>query len=306
MDILGVDFTSRPTPRKPITVARGTLQGGTLRVATVLRLPSLVELQSLLAAPGPWVGAIDFPFGLPRELIDALGWPGAGARQRRHWPRLVRHYAALDRQEVSALFDQFRARRPQGTKYAHRATELAAGAHPSMKLVNPPVGWMLHEGAPLLLGAGVHLPGMRSGDRSRVALEAYPGHLMRSIAAGWGERRPPPYKNDALRKRRPSHREARVRLLWALVEGEHPLRIRLDVPVGLAAAAVEDGTGDTLDALAAAVQAAYGAAAGAPHFGLPRRFDPLEGWIVSVPEASPTRGPAIAAAGEHAEERSAR
>jgi hypothetical protein len=152
-----------------------------------------------------------------------------------------------------------------------------------MKLVNPPVAWMLHEGAPVLLRSGVHIPGLRTGDRSRVALEAYPGQLLRTIAAGWGERRIPSYKNDAPGKRRPAHREARVRLLWALVEGEHPLRIRLDVPVGLAAAVADDGTGDTLDALAAAVQAAYGAACGAPHFGLPSRIDPVEGWIVGAP-----------------------
>ncbi len=28
-----------------------------------------------LAQPGPWVGGFDFPFGLPRELVEHLGWP---------------------------------------------------------------------------------------------------------------------------------------------------------------------------------------------------------------------------------------
>jgi len=283
VQILGVDFTSRPGRGKPITAAWGTLDGGRLRIRELLRLPRLDAFAALLATPGPWVGAFDFPFGLPRELIDGLRWPGAGARRRRDWPRLLRHYARLDRDEVGSRFARFRVLRPEGRKYAHRATELAAGARSSMKLVNPPVGWMLHEGAPILLRSGVHVPGMRTGDRDRVALEAYPGHLMRSIAAGWGDRRAPPYKNDAPGKRRPGHREARVRLLWALVEGEHPLGVRLDVPVGLAKDAVADGTGDTLDALAAAVQAAWGAAQGSPRYGLPRRFDPLEGWIVGVP-----------------------
>jgi hypothetical protein len=287
--ILGVDFTSRPARAKPITLARGVLADDTLTISTVERLPSLEAFADVLASRGPWVGAFDFPFGLPRELIDALGWPGAGSRRRRDWPRLVQHYAAMDRAVVARKFESFRSQRPVGRKYAHRATELAAGAHASMKLVNPPVAWMLHEGAPLLLAAGVHLPGMRNGDRSRVALEAYPGLLMRSIAAGWGERRAPPYKNDAPGKRRPAHRETRVRLLWALVEGEHPLRIRLDVPVGLAAAVADDGTGDTLDALAAAVQAAWGAARAGSNYGLPKRFDPLEGWIVSAGLAGTAR-----------------
>ena len=37
-----------------------------------------------------------------------------------------------------------------------------------MKLANPPVGWMLHEGAPRLVAAGVHMPGVARGDPSRV------------------------------------------------------------------------------------------------------------------------------------------
>jgi hypothetical protein len=295
-EIVGVDFTSRPTPAKPVTAAWGRLEGDRLRIREVLRLPTLDAFEAMLGTPGPWVGAFDFPFGLPRELIDALGWPGAGMRQRRFWPRLIRHYAALDRDQVTKRFDRFRARRPEGRKYAHRATEIAAGAHASMKLVNPPVAWMLHEGAPILLRSGVHVPGIRSADRNRVALEAYPGHLLRGIAAGWGARRTPPYKNDATGKQTAEHKEIRIRLLWALVEGEHPLTIRLDLPVGIAADAADDGTGDTLDALAAAVQAAWGAAQGAPAYGLPRRFDPLEGWIVGALPSVPC-GPARGAPG---------
>lgn len=292
--IIGVDFTSRPSHRKPITVARGRLAGDKLSVSAVDRLPSLDAFARLLEERGPWVGAFDFPFGLPRELIDKLRWPGAGTRTRRYWPKLIHHYAVLDRQQVSVLFDRFRARRPAGRKYAHRATEAPARAHAAMKLVNPPVGWMLHEGAPALLNAGVHIPGIHAGDRSRVALEAYPGFLLRLVTARWGERRTPPYKSDAPGRRRPAHRECRVRLLWALVEGEHPLAIKLDLPVGLAAAAIDDGTGDTLDALAAAVQAAWAASRSDANFGLPRRFDPLEGWIIGAGEFDD--GPSLAAA----------
>jgi hypothetical protein len=40
-----------------------------------------------------------------------------------------------------------------------------------MKWVNPPVAYMLHAGVPLLIDAGVHLPGcmpaIRSASRSR-------------------------------------------------------------------------------------------------------------------------------------------
>ena len=52
-----------------------------------------------------------------------------------------------------------------------------------MKWVNPPVAYMLHAGVPLLLDAGVHLPGLHAGDPARVALEAYPGLLAREDVA---------------------------------------------------------------------------------------------------------------------------
>ena len=42
-----------------------------------------------------------------------------------------------------------------------------------MKWINPPVAYMLHAGVPLLLAAGVHLPGLHTG-MPGVALEAYP------------------------------------------------------------------------------------------------------------------------------------
>ena len=35
-------------------------------------ITTLAGFEALLAAPGPWFGAFDFPFGLPRELVDSL------------------------------------------------------------------------------------------------------------------------------------------------------------------------------------------------------------------------------------------
>ena len=40
---------------------------------------------------------------------------------------------------------------------------------------------MLHAGAPRLLKAGVHLPGLHDGDPTRVALEGYPALLAREV-----------------------------------------------------------------------------------------------------------------------------
>jgi Protein of unknown function (DUF429) len=282
MRVVGVDFTSAPSRRKPITAAHGRLERDRVSIERVDRLPDWSSFDALLAMPGPWVGAFDFPFGLPRELVDSLRWAGARSRTQRAWRAMIERYSALDREAVGRRFASFRARRPVGAKYVHRATELAAGAHPSMKLVNPPVGWMLHEGAPRLVASGVHIPGVARGDPSRVALEAYPGLVMRRIAEARGEARAPSYKNDAPAKQTPAQRDARVGLLWALVEGAHAFALRADLPMALAQAAIDDPTGDTLDAIACAVQAGWAAQRAGERYGMPSRVDPIEGWIVGA------------------------
>jgi len=280
--IVGVDFTSAPSRRKPITAAHGHLDVDRVVVERIDCLADWDAFDALLATPGPWVGAFDFPFGLPRELVEALRWPGAGSRSQRAWRETIARYAKLDRETVAKRFARFRARRPPGAKYARRASELAAGAHPSMKLVNPPVGWMLHEGVPRLVAAGVHLPGLSRGDRSRVALEAWSGLVMREIARSRGEQHTPSYKSDARSGQTAARRDARVGLLWALVEGAHRYALRVDLPMGLAQAAIDDASGDTLDAIACAMLTGWAAGRTSSNYGLPARIDPVEGWIVGA------------------------
>jgi len=73
--IYGVDFTSAPRPAKPITVAHATLHGPALRVEKIERLSDFDSFEAFLRRPGPWIGGFDFPFGLPREAVVALGLP---------------------------------------------------------------------------------------------------------------------------------------------------------------------------------------------------------------------------------------
>jgi hypothetical protein len=174
--LLGCDFSSSPTCRKPIVLARGQCQGGRVQLAGLDRVDTLNDFGQWLAQPGDWVGGFDLPFGLPRELVQALGWP-------LQWHVCMQHYRALSRAQIRDAFAAFCDARPVGGKFAHRATDGPAGSSPSMKWVNPPVAYMLHAGVPLLLDAGVHLPGLHSGDPRRVALEAYPGLLAREILA---------------------------------------------------------------------------------------------------------------------------
>lgn len=277
--IAGIDFTSRPTKRKPVTVALGERAGAVVRLVRVDEHADYAGFSAWLRMPGPWIGGFDFPFGLPRELIETLGWPA-------QWLPLMRHYAALSREQIRDTFAAFCDARPAGAKFAHRACDGPAGSSPSMKWVNPPVAYMLHAGVPLLLEAGVHLPGLHAGDAGRIALEAYPGLLARELLGARS------YKSDDKAKQTPDRLIARKDLLEALEQGRTRLGLRLRLSHAQRDALVADASGDRLDAVLCLMQAAW--AAGQPNHGLPEDIDPLEGWIVSapVPPATPSPSPA--------------
>jgi hypothetical protein len=54
------------------------------------------------------------------------------------------------------------------------------------------------------------------------------------------------------------------------------------LPPVLAERAIADATGDTIDAVAAAVQAAWALARADDGYGAPLDADPLEGWVVAA------------------------
>jgi hypothetical protein len=233
------------------------------------RLQTLHAFGAWLATPGHWIGGFDFPFGLPRELVEDLGWPTT-------WLECMRHYCAMSREDIRTRFAAFCDARPAGGKFAHRAFDRLAGSSPSMKWVNPPVAWMLHAAVPLLLEAGVDIPGLHAGDPSRVALEAYPGLLAREVV---GRRS---YKNDDPAKHTPERLIARKDILTALEAGRTRLGLRLKLSHAQRDALAEDASGDALDAVLCLVQAGWAARQGPPRWGLPTALDPLEGWIVSA------------------------
>jgi hypothetical protein len=67
MRIYGLDFTSAPSKKKPITCAVGWLEEKGLHIGQVCQLIDFEQFEALLVEPGPWVMAIDFPFSLPQE-----------------------------------------------------------------------------------------------------------------------------------------------------------------------------------------------------------------------------------------------
>lgn len=273
--LLGCDFSSAPSRRKPITLAVGHADRGRVVLDGMESFETLDAWGARLLAPGPWVGGFDLPFGLPRELVTTLGWPT-------DWLACMSHYASLSREEIRGTFAAFCDARPVGGKFAHRATDGPAGSSPSMKWVNPPVAYMLHAGVQRFIAAGVSLPGLHPGDPGRVALEAYPGLLARSVLGTTS------YKSDDKVKQTPERLIARKTLINALENGQAPLLLASGLRLKLTHAQrdrlVDDASGDQLDAVLCLLQAAWAQhqhETGHPRHGLPV-FDPLEGWIVSA------------------------
>ncbi|KRB99693.1 hypothetical protein ASE11_08420 [Hydrogenophaga sp. Root209] len=273
--LLGCDFTSAPSRRKPIVLAVGRTERNRVVLSGIERFETLDGWLARLSAHGTWVGGFDLPFGLPRELVTTLGWPT-------DWAACMAHYAGLSRESIRASFAGFCNARPVGGKFAHRATDGPAGSSPSMKWVNPPVAFMLHAGVPRLMAAGLTLPGLQPGDGSRVGLEAYPGLLARSVLGATS------YKSDDKVKQTPDRLIARKTLINALENGQAPLLLagglRLKLTHAQRDQLADDASGDSLDAVLCLLQAAWAHAqhaAGHPRWGLPE-FDPLEGWIVTA------------------------
>jgi hypothetical protein len=269
---MGCDFSSSPSRKKPIVIAWGSSNKGRVLLFKLERLESLAAFEICLQQPTAWVGAFDLPFGLPRELVEKLGWPTV-------WRDCIDHYTALTRAEIRDCFAAFCDARPVGGKFAHRATDGPAGSSPSMKWVNPPVAYMLHAGVPALLHAGAHLPGLHAGDPARVALEGYPGLLAREVLGKT------PYKSDDRPKQTVDRLIARKDLITALEHGQTRLGLHLKLTHAQRDALADDASGDALDAVLCLMQAAWAQERhddGATFYGLPSTMDSLEGWIITA------------------------
>lgn len=265
----GVDFSSAPTVRKPITIAVGHVHPGQYVLEQVVPVPSLAAFEDFLNHAGPWTAGFDLPFSMPRPLIEHYGWPTL-------WPEFIQWYGEQPRPVLREHFKAFCDGRPIGSKYVYRRTDRPAGSSPAMRWTNPPVAWMAHAGAPRILRAGLHVPGLRpvSGALQRVALEAYPGFTARQVCRD-------SYKSDEPAKQTDARRQARRAILRALIVGKAGLNCRLIASPGWQRLMIDDGSGDLMDAAICAMQAAH--AATLPNYGFPEDIDPLEGWIASVP-----------------------
>ena len=263
----GVDFTCAPSRRKPITRADCRLVQGVLLLERIRPIPGFEAFEAMLAEFGPWIVGFDFPFGQSRRFVEGVGWPI-------DWQRCAEIAGALTRPAFVEVLEDYKRNRPVGDKEHRRVTDQRARSISPQKLYGVPVARMYHAGVPRIAAARVSIPPCRPTGDNRVVLEAYPALVARRFVGRAG------YKSDERAKQSPAHRIAReaivAGLASALFRDAYGFTVALEPDA--AEDLVADATGDRLDALLCAVQAAW--ALGRPDFGIPADCDPLEGWIV--------------------------
>lgn len=264
MRIFGIDFTSRPKRQKPITCIECELSGENLVFQDSYDWSTFQDFEAHLRKDGPWISGIDFPFGQARRFIDTIGWPD-------NWRDYVRHAESLGRDQFVDDLNQYRVGRQAGDKEHRRRTDVAAKSLSPQKLYGVPVAKMFFEGAPRLLHADVTIPGLIDGSSQRIVVEAYPGVLARHLIGKTS------YKHDQKSKQTPVLHEARIKMIDKILAGslKESYGLMVQAPRELA----EDPTGDKLDALLCAIQAAWAWTKRESNFGIPPEYDPLEGWI---------------------------
>jgi len=238
--ILGIDFSGATDAGRKIWIAEAVEADGTLRLVDlrpaaelpggdVAPITAIAALARHIVEVPDTVAGCDFPFSVPRGLIEEPSWED-----------FIRAFPAR-----FADADAFRdwAFRKAGMRELRRRTDKAEKTpFNSYNLrIHRQTWWgivgLLHPF--LLSGAAIIRPYQPTPRRATpVVIEACPACFMKSIGFY------PPYKG-----REPSHRAARQAVLKKLVgEGylERPSR-------GLTARALDNTGGDALDAMIAAI-----------------------------------------------------
>jgi Protein of unknown function (DUF429) len=281
MELWGVDFTCAPSARKPITVARGRWRDdAVVELLRIDELRTLEAFEALLIEPGlsggserserggPWFGAFDLPFGLPRVFVDELG---LGANADAVITEL--HRRCTSRMAFRALIDGWTNGRPAGQRLVHRGTDrtrFGVSSTSPLQSRYVPVAFMYFEAMHRVVKADVTIPRLRRGRRGATAVEGYPGLLAHELI---GTRS---YKNGDDEPRRAARREIVERLL----RGDHRLGVAVVLDAKQRRTLVDDEAGDRLDAVLCLVQAAW--CARRRGAGAPRNVDPVEGWIATA------------------------
>ena len=267
--IYGLDFTSAPSRSKPLIAVGCALENRILRVEDAGVLGGFEEFEGFLERGGPWVCGMDFPFGQPRPLVEALGWPPS-------WEGYVGKVSRLSKEEFEGAIKGHMAGRPKGDKYHYRLADRRSGSSSAMRLFRVPVGKMFYRGAPRLLSSGVSVEPCRPNGSGRVAVEAYPAVVARRFL---GRRS---YKSDERKKQTPLQRAAREELVAGLgstaLEEAYGFVVEMDG--SWREEMIRDPMADALDSVLCAVQAAWAYTKRNEGWSVPEECDRDEGWIL--------------------------
>ena len=267
--IFGIDFTSAPRNSKAITVAEGRLCYKVLTIANIFDLVSLEQLSEFLKMPGPWITAIDFPFGQPRKLVLDCGWPSS-------WQGYVKHVSLMGKQKFENTLRNYRD--PEtGRCRLLRETDKKANSRSPMQLDFTPVAKMFFVGAPLLARAPCAVVPFRRGHADvGTVVEGYP-KLVAAKAVGKSV-----YKSNFRSRGSVAQTEVRKSILQWIHSKEAQERYGFIVKLNdtVANKCLHDLKGDKLDAALCAMQAAWAWTQRRDRYGIPDHCDQLEGWIV--------------------------
>jgi hypothetical protein len=269
MKIYGFDFTSAPSSKKPITCAVCKLQDNLLGVQNCLRLINFADFEAFLHSDGPWLAALDFPFGQPHKLISNLDWPET-------WEGYLQIIATLGKKEFEETLQRYRVSRTMGDKLHLRATDVLAGARSPMMLHRVPVGKMFFEGAIRLLKSDVSILPCRPTKDNRIVVEGYPALIARRFI---GKRS---YKSDERVKQTRDKELARLEIVRGLRSGkiEEWYGFGVEFSDELCLKLAEDSMGDELDAILCGLQGAWAWLQRTQRYGIPEVCERMEGWIV--------------------------
>jgi hypothetical protein len=200
MKVYGIDFTSAPSSKKPITCADRTLENGFLNINDLKNLETFDQFDKFLANGTEWIAGMDFPFGQPRELIINMEWPLS-------WKDYVEEIDKMGKQTFEATIKEYREQRQKGDKHHKRETDKKADSRSPMMLHGVPVGKMFFKGAPRLLKSGVSILPCHKNRSKRIAVEAYPKLVAQKLISTQK------YKDDKKNKRTSQQIEARKKIV---------------------------------------------------------------------------------------------
>lgn len=269
MQIYGIDFTSAPSRRKPITCARGTLEGDRLMMNGLDYFTDFAAFEAFLTQPGPWVAAMDFPFSLPQQWLQAMGWP-------LEWEQYVAHIAAMRLAKFADCVKTYRTRQKPGEKYHLRPVDKLAQACSPMMMDYIPVGRMFYQGAPRLLKSEVSVLPFLRRNPEKLVVEGYPALIARRFCGRQG------YKSDDLKKQGCEKKhQARLQIIRGITSARLQQSFGIQVQLsGIPMNELDIQNGDKLDAVLCAIQAAWSWRQSICNFGIPNTADAQEGWIV--------------------------